>query len=65
MNRSADVSNIPCLTACVFGLHKKKGGVEGERSPPRGGRLGGDGALPICKLLNLSPLSLTEFKRGA
>ena len=39
-NRSADVSNIICLTACVFGL-KKKGGVEGRRSPPRGGGWGG------------------------
>ena len=38
MNKSADVSNIICLTACVFGL-KKKGGSRG-RSPPRGGGWG-------------------------
>ena len=44
-NRSADVGNIICLTACVFGF-KKKRGVEGGRSPsPRGG-VGGDGAPP-------------------
>ena len=46
MNRSADVSNITCLTTCVFGL-KKKGGVEGGRSPPpRGGLGGGEGPPP-------------------
>ena len=46
MNRSADVSNVICLTACVFGLTKKGGGVEwGAQPPPRGG-LGGGGADP-------------------
>ena len=35
-NRSADVSNIICLTACVFGL-KKRGGSRGRSPPPRGG----------------------------
>ena len=64
MNRSADVSNIICLTACVFGF-KKGGGVEGGRSPPAGG-VGGGG---ICKLLTfIDPFhkgGLRGLKRGA
>ena len=36
MNRSADVSNIICLTACVFGL-KKRVGSRGGAAPHAGG----------------------------
>ena len=45
MNRSADVSNVICLTACVFGLKKKGGGRGGGAAPPCGGGVGG-GAVP-------------------
>ena len=53
MNRSADVSNIICLTACVFGLKQKGGGRGGGAAPPAGGGLGGGGASPHLQTFNI------------
>ena len=62
-NRSADVSNIICLTACVFGL-LKKGVVEGEAQLPARGGLGRGGDPPICKLLTFIASFIRGFNRA-
>ena len=67
-NRSADVSNIICLTACVFGLKKKKRRVGGgAQPPPRGGWLGGGGAplqtFNIYRLLAIGRIRIKTLHR--
>ena len=62
-NRSADVSNIICLTACVFGL-KKGGGRGGAQPPPRGG-LGGAEPPPSANFQHLSPPFIRGFACSA